>query len=696
MPHSDYRARPWQSLIRWPLALLCCLLLATTQPALAEVSAAQGQTPQSQALIQSSLIPESATPEAGKSVTLAIAMTPQQGWHGYWKQPGDAGIKPTFQWTLPEGVEAGEPEYPVPETLVTEGLMNHVYSQPYALLTQLTLADQLKPGTVLPVHLEMQYLVCSHEVCVPEKAQLDTTLTVGQGEADGRYTSQFDTWRRQLPKPLLASAVFTQQEHDEMTIKVPLPAGITLNHPHLFAAQSGVLVDAAPQHFERDQDTLIITTQASGPRQTAFDGVLALNENLGLAITLAPEAASAPVNNSLSPLTILLTLASAIAGGLLLNLMPCVFPILSLKAMSLARSGGNASHARAEALAYTLGVVLVCVALGGIILALRAGGTQIGWAFQLQSPAMIFVLFLLAGVIAFNFAGLFELGSISFGSGVTQQPGVTGAFATGALAAFVATPCSGPFMAAALGAALVFPTLLALLIFAGLGVGIALPFLLIGFIPAAQRRLPKPGPWMSTLRHCLSVPMFITALALLWVLGHQVSYNSLIGALGCALLLALGLWMTGLRQQKHKNSAWLPAAGAALLALALGFGLLRDKPVPAEATPEQMAFNAEQLKTLRAGDDPVFLYFTADWCVTCKVNEQVAIDTEATQQAFARAHVKVMRGDWTQGDTAITAFLQQHGRSGVPLYLWYSPGHTEPDVLPQLLAPNSLVERARL
>jgi thiol:disulfide interchange protein len=384
---------------------------------------------------------------------------------------------------------------------------------------------------------------------------------------------------------------------------------------------------------------------------------------------------------------ILVALFGAILGGLLLNIMPCVFPILSLKALSLAKAGGDEGPARREAFAYTTGVILTCLALGGALLALRAGGASVGWAFQLQDPRSILLLLLLVGAITLNLAGLYELPAVSGGSQLAERGGTGGAFWTGALAAFVATPCTGPFMGAALGAALVLPTSAALAIFAGLGLGLALPFLLLGLVPALRRMLPKPGPWMQRLRHILAIPMALTAVALAWVLHRQAGLQGLMLGLGALLVLALCLWLIGRRQERGAARLWpwlapsLLAAALALIVLPVGVAsTVSSEGAVLRAEP----FSEARLDALQAERRPVFVYFTADWCVTCKVNEKAVLDTAGVERAFKRANVAVLVGDWTDGDPAITRFLEKHGRSGVPLYLYYSPGQPV-QVLPQLL-----------
>jgi thiol:disulfide interchange protein len=334
--------------------------------------------------------------------------------------------------------------------------------------------------------------------------------------------------------------------------------------------------------------------------------------------------------------------------------------------------------------------VAICLALGAAVLALRAGGTSAGWAFQLQDPRVILLLLLLVTAIALNLAGLFELPSIGIGGRLASAGGATGAFWTGALAAFVATPCTGPFMAAALGAALLLPVPAALAVFAGLGLGLALPFLILGFVPAARRLLPRPGPWMNRLRHVLSVPMFLTALGLVWVLGRQSGVDGMAMGLAAALALGLTLWRVGRRHGDGRT--WLrfaPAAAAVaagLLFLPVGGQGQAIAASPLAAEP----FSEAKLAQLRTEGRPVFAYFTADWCITCKVNEKTVLQREEVSRAFTDGKVAVLVGDWTGGDAAIGRFLEAQGRSGVPLYIYYAPGKA-PEILPQLLTVSRIV-----
>ena len=641
------------------------------------------------------LVPETTRPAPGARVALAIAARPQPGWHGYWKNPGDAGVETLVDWHLPAGMKAGPIAYPVPTRLIVAGLMNYVYERPWALLTDVSVPADARAGTVLPVSAKVDYLVCTNQICVPETQTLATTLTVGDGAIDAATRARFDGWRRALPQPLAQQATW-QRIGDRFRLSVPYPAAAALGQAWFYPAAAGAVDYAAPQTVTRDGDRVVIEAKgAATPAGGEIAGVLATEDGRGLSLTARPgtvAAATAGGEGGGWLGAAALAFAGAVLGGLLLNVMPCVFPILSLKALGLARSGESEAHARREALAYAAGVMAVCVALGAGLLALRAAGSTAGWAFQLQDPRVVALLLLLVTAISLNLSGLFELPTPQ----VASRAGGAGAFLTGALAAFVATPCTGPFMAGAMGAALVLPPAAALLVFAGLGLGIALPFLAIGFVPALRRRLPKPGAWMERLRHALAVPMWLTALALAWVLGRQAGVDGMTIGLAAALLLSLGLWVAGRRQRAGATRAGWYAALAAIVALA---AVVAIRPVSGggagaavAALPGAEPFSEARLAALRAQGRPVFAYFTADWCLTCKVNEKTAIETQAVADSFRRHGVAVLVGDWTDGDPALGRFIQAHDRAGVPLYLWYAKGAAEPRTMPQVLTTAMLAE----
>jgi DsbC/DsbD-like thiol-disulfide interchange protein/cytochrome c biogenesis protein CcdA len=639
-----------------------------------------------------------AGPGSGTTATLAIRMAPEAGWHGYWVNPGDAGLGMQLDWELPEGASVGTPRYPVPRTLVVQGLMNHVYESEYAVLVPVTLPASAKAGTRLPVRVKAQWLMCTEQICVPERAELATEIVVGATGNAGR----FDEWTRALPAPLDAPAAFALSGKD-LRLAIPLPASVKLDAPHLFVREDKLVDYAAPQLFSRKGDLLLVTiprAKFAARGADAIEGVLRLDgAGNGIELTAKPgkvptggvPVPTSPMNEDAPELPALpWLLLAAVAGGLLLNVMPCVFPILSLKAISLARAGESEAHARVEGLAYAAGVMLACLGLGALLLVLRASGEQVGWAFQLQEPWVVVTLFALAAAITANLLGLFEFAVPGFASAGSPQ----GAFATGLLAAFVATPCTGPFMASAMGAALLLPVLPALTLFAALGFGIALPFLAVAFVPALRARLPRPGQWMVTFRRIMAVPMALTALALAWLVWRLGGTASLSYVLALAALVLALLALAG-RAQRRGRRALVPALLAAAI-LALGVVTMPEPQAQASAETsviDAKPFSAEALAKARRSGKPAFVWMTADWCLTCKVNEQVAIEREDTRAAFEKAGVVVLRGDWTRRDPEITRYLTAQGAAGVPLYVWYGRDGA-PEQLPQVLTPALLAEKA--
>jgi DsbC/DsbD-like thiol-disulfide interchange protein/cytochrome c biogenesis protein CcdA len=664
------------------------------------------------------LILETRTPAPGKPFTALIRLSPKNGWHNYWSNPGDAGAPTRLAWTLPIATPTPpEPRYPVPETLLVSGLMNHVYSHPNAMVIEITPPAGLAPGTPFPLTVKADWLVCSNEQCVPEAATLTATPSIGTGAPDPGTAAALASARAALPKPVDWNIRY-RLENGRFILAVPFATPAEVSAAHFFPDRDGIIDYAAPQSLTRAGDTLRLETSAAAnpdlPADGALTGLIRIErttdtEPLGFTFTARPgpvPAAGTPIavrpeKGSGGTPALLPILALAILGGLILNIMPCVFPILSLKALSLAKGNTSPARARRDALAYAAGTILITAALGGLVLALRAAGAQVGWAFQLQDPRVIAFLLLLVTAIALNLAGLFEitLSTGSLGQSLTTREGSLGSFATGALAAFIATPCTGPFMAGALGAALVLPPAAGVLVFAGLGLGLALPFLAIGFVPALRRRLPRPGAWMARLRAILSVPMFLTALALAWVLGRQAGVDGMAIGLAAALCLGLLLWWLGRRQQQDQKTALpLAAAFATVLAAALFIPTTGPAPATAPATTTASTLAAEpyspaRLASLRASGTPVFLYMTADWCITCKVNEKGAMANPKVAEAFRTRGIAVLQGDWTRGDPAISAWLAERGRAGIPVYTFYPPGGAEQE-LPQILTVETLTALA--
>jgi len=682
------------------------LMFAFLCIAFAQPVQAQNKLGSTELNVPAKLVAESQQVQAGQSVTLAFVMEPKPTWHGYWENPGDAGIGMSFDWNLPAGVTAGKPRFPVPDTLLISGIMNYIYKGDYAVLVNLVISENTPLGR-LPISVKSEWLACTDEICVPEQDELSIDLQVVGKDAAVSLNNAFNAYREALPRPLGSQATFSAS-NDIFRLSVPLPANIEVESPYFYIKEDGIVDYAATQKVNRDGDRLIIETAARGDALDKISGVLKIGDKMGFSL----EAVKGDVVMAGTPIAggdggnflgggdgqnktslLFLALGGAIIGGLLLNLMPCVFPILSLKAISLAKAGGDETVVRRDALAYTAGVVVVATALGAILLGLRASGAAVGWAFQLQDPRIIFVLLALITAIAFNLAGMFELPNISMGSKMTEKEGPAGSFWTGALAAFVATPCTGPFMAAALGATIVLPPIAALIIFAGLGVGLALPFLLIAFVPAIRNRLPKPGAWLDSFRKVMAIPMFLTAIGLVWLLGRQIGTDALSLSLIFMLGVALLLWWYGAGQLKGAARG-VATTGAILVAIVGGIFALPDDEqmaVQQQAAAATETLPVARLANLRAANQPVFAFFTADWCITCKANEAAAVQRQETADAFEAGNVAVLMGDWTRPDPVISKFLEKHGRAGVPLYLFYAPGQ-EPVILPQILTVGTLTD----
>ena len=633
--------------------------------------------------IQPELVAEGPVRPGGE-VELAIVMHTREGWHGYWQNPGDAGLPMKVEWSLPSGASLGPLRYPVPQRLNIGGLMNYVYERDHAVLVRLKAPRDARG--MLTVAAEAQWLACTDKICVPERSSFSLQVSVGEGAASER--TRFDQWRQLLPRPLASPAHF-ELAGDQLRLAIPLPASVALGEPYVFPLIDGPVDYAAPQSFRRAGDTLIAELKRKRGEPARFAGVLALGDGRGLEFTATPGAVpgGGVAVGALDMAALWWAVLGALVGGLLLNLMPCVFPILALKAAHLARAGGEEREARHDALAYAAGAVVGTGALGALLLAIRAGGSAAGWAFQLQDPRTILLLLLLVTAITLNLLRVFELPVLAGGA----RP--AGSFGTGALAAFVATPCAGPFLGVALGTALLLPLAGSIIVFAALGLGLAIPFLLVAFVPALRSRLPKPGPWMARLQRILAIPMALTAAGCLWLLWRLGGADGLlvgVGGIAAVAILSIGY---GVAQRGGRAFGLVAVIAMGLAA----FALVRALPSPSTTT--RAVEGAEPWSQARvaahlAKGQPVFVYFTADWCLTCKANEVAAIDRDAVREAFKQAGVKVLAGDWTNGDPAITRFLESRGRAGVPLYLWYEPGKAVEE-LPQILTPSMLIDRAR-
>jgi thiol:disulfide interchange protein DsbD len=651
----------------------------------------------------------------------------QPGWHTYWRNPGDSGGATTLDWTLPAGLRAGAIVWPVPERQRLQSLMNYGYSGDVYLPVPVDIPADARPGTTLPLSVRALFLVCSDEMCVPDELTLTLNLTVREGAAplEPVHGPAIQQIVETAPRPAGITARYALQGAS-LTLSFaggPL-TGSAPEQAAFFPFKPGVIAHAAPQPGESGPDGLTLTLAAGGKTTTAgltgpIAGVLVTEAGAWEVEAIAGQVlpgttgggALAPTEdpaaaNSTGWTGFARAMVFALLGGLILNLMPCVFPILAMKAASLAASAHDPAEARRDGLAFLAGVLVSFLLLAGLLLALRAGGQAIGWGFQLQSPAVIASLALLMLAVGLNLSGIFHVGAgvqgLAGSGPLARLPGGVGAFSTGVLAVVVAAPCTAPFMAVALGVALLMPAPMALAVFGMLGLGLALPYLAISLSPALLRRLPRPGPWMDRLKGVLAFPMYGTALWLVWVFSRQTGAEGLALLLASTLTLAFALWLFGLAQaDRAMDRRGLAPAVTGALALTLGVALavlaIRS-PVVAMGTDTRATalpstvWSTEAVATARAQGRPVLVNFTADWCVTCKINERTALSSPRLAAALEAANGVYLVGDWTLRDDAITRELERHGRSGVPLYLIYTPGSDTPRILPQLLTEGLVIE----
>ncbi|MDJ0387589.1 protein-disulfide reductase DsbD family protein [Roseomonas sp. E05] len=646
----------------------------------------------------------------GQPFRLGLRQVLAPGWHTYWRNPGDAGAPPEISFTAPEGTRTTGFDWPAPQRIPFGPLVNYGYEGSVLLPLTVTPPASLKPGEVFTLEAEANWLVCE-QVCVPEEGSFRLDFPVeAAARPDPALAGAFREAEAALPRPSpwRASLGFAG-EGGALRLDGTDLAPASVREAAFFPAEPTVLNHAAPQPLTVAEGALRLgLTRGAAPLPPGpVAGVVVLTDAAGSrsAYSLAATPGPVPAALEVAPAALSLWQAALLAalGGLVLNLMPCVFPILAMKAMALARLSGAAKGAvRGHAASYTAGVLLCFLALAGLLLALRAAGVVAGWGFQFTAPAFVAGMGWLMLAVGLNLSGVFQIGGpVGAGTGLAARGGHFGSFATGALAVLVATPCTAPFMATAIGAALTMPPAATLAIFAAMGLGMAAPYALLALAPGLAGLLPRPGTWMERLREFLAFPMYGAALWLLWVLAQLVGPEGLAAALAGALGIGFAAWALGAAQRaRTPRGRWLGRTGGALALLAALAALpgLATAPVAragAAAIAEDGAepFSSTRLAALRAEGRPVFVNLTAAWCITCKVNERVALGTEAVRAAFARQGVAYLKGDWTDGNATLAAVLRAHGRAGVPLYLVYPAGGGEPAVLPQILT-ESMVLRA--
>lgn len=725
------RGRHVGTVLRWLTGLLIGIasLVPMTAPAQTSWPSAVVQTERVRAELLAHA-PDGVA--AGRTVWVGLRLQHQPHWHTYWKNPGDSGLPTQLRWTLPPGVLAGDIDWPVPQKIPVGDLANYGYEGDVLLPVPLTITPEYKPplfGGALEVKLQAAWLVCKTE-CIPEDGTF--ALEVPLQSSTALHGAAFDAAFAAAPMPLASKATARIEQGRLLLSVTGLPAALQgqtlgvfpetpeLTQPAATPAQqwqgdvwTGSL-PLSPVRSESPEQLAVVlkppaSTDVSAAGTTAgWRAQLAINGGWppapvkpvavapGLTQALAANAAEAQSVAAASRVdkTFAAALLGALLGGLILNLMPCVFPVLAIKVVGFARHADDRRGHRIAGFAYTAGVVASFVALGLLLLGLRAAGEQLGWGFQLQSPMVVAALALLFTVIGLNLAGLFEFGTLlprALVSWEAKNP-VVNSFLSGVLAVAIASPCTAPFMGASLGFAVSLPGPQALAVFAAIGVGMALPYLLASVLPGFARLLPRPGGWMQTLRRVMAFPMFATVAWLIWVLGQQSGIDGAGALLALLVLVAFVLWAIA----QTGRTRWLFGAGSVAL-LAFGLSVLGASVLhPLDAAPQRVSADARwqpwqpgRVDQLVETGRPVFVDFTAAWCVTCQYNKKTTLDNADVLAALDAKHVALLRADWTRRDPAITAALTELGRSGVPVYVFYAAGR-KPLVLSEVLDADDL------
>jgi thiol:disulfide interchange protein len=679
------------------VVLACALLFQAPTHAQLQVVGDGGPGPVKAQHLTAELVSLSPSIAPGGTLQVGLVLTLEEHWHVYWINAGDSGEPPKITWTLPEGITAGPMLFPIPSRLPLGPLMDFGYEDEVAFPVQLTAASSNKPG---PIHLDakINWLVC-REVCIPGRAHLGLNLNVVPGAAPAQPVGAVGEALTLIPQPLPTDAKLTITG-GKTDFVFNLVTGGRETNAEFYPADQDQIANAAPQQIEPTSDGVRLFVRRSDDLKTLpsqLHGVIKLSDTEAYDVTapvtpgeVAPTPGSKlPGAPATSSVTTLSAIGLAFIGGIILNLMPCVFPVLFLKGLALVQSSGEErSRLRSHGIVYTLGILVSFWIIVAVLLVLRATGSQAGWGFQLQSPTFIAVLAAGLFFFALSLAGQFDLGLslTSVGGGLAQKQGYTGSFFTGVLATIVATPCTAPLMGAAIGFALAQPAGITFAVFTALGLGLATPYLLLSFQPAWTRILPRPGAWMEILKQLTAIPLFGTAIWLAWVYGNLHSGNSqgvdhLTRLLWCFLALAIAGWVLG------KWPASWPSAIAALLIAALGLAIPLYQPK--DTSLVWAPYSQQALDQARAAGHPVFIDFTAAWCLSCQVNERAVLKSADVQRQFSKNNVTLLKADWTQYDPEITKQLASVNRSGVPTYVIYPAiKNASADVLPELLTKD--------
>lgn len=642
------------------------------------------------------LVSEADTVAPGATVRLGLRQRLADSWHTYWKNPGDAGAPTEIRLTLPAGATAGAIVWPGPSRIAASAGTSYGYVGEIVLPLAVTVPDAARPGEGFAIEAEADWLVCA-EACIPESGRFRLVLPVTNTvrATEGEVAEAFRAADARMPQPS-PWPVEMLAWNDGLRLRLIGEGLEAATRAEVFPDEWGLIDPGQPTrliHAEARLELGVAMGAAFDPTRR-LTGVLALADETGATRWFALDArlgAPAAGGGQGAPTSPWKLAAFAFLGGLILNSMPCVFPVLAMKATSVARLGGGPTReVRLAALLYTLGVLTAFAALAALLLTLRAGGAAVGWGFQFQSPPFIAAMAWLLMAVGLNLSGVFEVRAP--GLAIFDRRGHSGSFFTGLLAVVVATPCTAPFMGVAIGAALALPPAICLALFLAMGLGLAAPYASLAAVPRLAALLPRPGPWMVRLRQGMAFPMYGSAAWLLWVLARQSGDAGLLAGLAGAVLVGFAAWLLGLAQGGARPKL---SGGLALVAMLIAGALLPrvDAASVLRASAETgERFSAERLQTLRNSGTPAFVNMTADWCLSCLVNERVALSTATVQAALADRGVVYLKGDWTRQDPEITAFLRGFGRDGVPFYALYPPGGGAPTVLPPLLTETAMLD----
>ena len=650
---------------------------------------------------------------AAKASEAGLYLKLEPGWHIYWKNPGDSGEPPRISWTLPKGITATSFEFPAPKRLPLGPLMDYGYEDFVVFPFEIKVDKTASIGPAV-LHAKVDWLVC-REVCIPGKAELDQAVHIVGSEPTGLgpfddYSALLEGAWSQVPQPFPSlpgdRAVF---QSTATGFRLEVDTGHRTSQGLFFPEDQNIIDNPAPQTATATATGLVLDLKKDASltaSPTQLKGVLELSDGENYEISALPGTVAAPAPAPTVSLAALARIVGlAFLGGLLLNLMPCVFPVLFLKGLALVNSGNEEKHKlRAHGFVYTAGILVSFWALVALLLALRAAGATLGWGFQFQSPVFLTLMAALLFFLGLSLAGQFEIGLTltSAGGSLAAKQGYAGSFFTGVLAVVVATPCTAPFMGAAIGYALAQPAAVTFAVFTALAFGLAAPYVALTLQPAWTRLLPKPGVWMDILKQAISIPIFATVIWLAWVIAQAYGANLLLALLAIFLLLAMAGWFLGRWPAKR----WATTVAGLILVAALvacitaprqfsaapSFASAQPSSGGAAAGSTWQPWSADAVQHALTAGQPVFVDFTASWCLSCQVNERVALDRPEVMQSFAAANVALFRADWTREDPAITQALTDLGRSGVPVYAMYTPGQSAPQLLPQVLTPGIVID----